>query len=403
MKNFTYRSLDEKENLEAILRRRKRKLNRQQVVSGIILATIIGLVLLYCGRQILYTEYDGYIHLDVNRVRAPYNIYLDSVYVSPGKIIAKGDTLFSYYIMDWRVHDADPDAEPEIHARRRNLVLQHTSAYQQAGVLDVRIAELKKQIATEQHNIQFGLSDNAHKLDLERELLEAEARKKALRSELGVLARMISETTTGNPDARSNRGQLQVYENPGSDQPKEIRRYYISNNDAFIVNVHAPMHMVFFEQEDIITLQHLDLQANNLQVLAYVPIDKAHRMSNNMKAEVIVGDDLSFSAHVVIKGIRAELVPEHLRSYFARQNTALIALLEIDKGQIIPFWGTASGLPVTVRIRNFGFGSDGQEMRQEDMRYEVGRGFLVNDSALAGRADAASGGLAQQTEKQEED
>ena len=100
MKNFTYRSLDEKENLEAILRRRKRKLNRQQVVSGIILATIIGLVLLYCGRQILYTEYDGYIHLDVNRVRAPYNIYLDSVYVSPGKIIAKGDTLFSYYIMD---------------------------------------------------------------------------------------------------------------------------------------------------------------------------------------------------------------------------------------------------------------------------------------------------------------
>ncbi len=125
-------------------------------------------------------------------------------------------------------------------------------------------------------------------------------------------------------------------------------------------------------------------------------------MSNNMKAEVIVGDDLSFSAHVVIKGIRAELVPEHLRSYFARQNTALIALLEIDKGQIIPFWGTASGLPVTVRIRNFGFGSDGQEMRQEDMRYEVGRGFLVNDSALAGRADAASGGLAQQTEKQED-
>lgn len=388
MKSFTYRSLDEKENLEAILRRRKRKLNRQQVISGVILTTIIGLVLLYCGRQILYTEYDGYIHLDVNRVRAPYNIYLDSVYVSPGKIIAKGDTLFSYYVMDWLVHDADPDDEPEIHARRRNLILQYTSAYQQTGVLDVRIAELKKQIAIERHNIQFGLSDNAHKLDLERELLEAEARKKALRNELGVLARMIRETNTGNPGAR-NRGQLQIYENPGSDQSKESRRYYISNNDAFIVNVHAPMHMVFFEQEDIITLQHLDLQANNLQVLAYVPIDKAHRMSNNMKAEVIVGDDLSFSARVVIKGIRAELVPEHLRSYFARQNTALIALLEIDKGQVIPFWSTASGLPVTVRVRNFHFG-DGQEVRKEDMRYEVGRGFLVNDSTPIRREPAAT-------------
>ena len=34
MKNFTYRSIDEKENLEAILRQRKRKLNRQQLIAG---------------------------------------------------------------------------------------------------------------------------------------------------------------------------------------------------------------------------------------------------------------------------------------------------------------------------------------------------------------------------------
>lgn len=47
------------------------------------------MVLLYCGRQIYYTEYDGYMHVDVNRVRAPYNIYLDSIYVSPGKSSTK--------------------------------------------------------------------------------------------------------------------------------------------------------------------------------------------------------------------------------------------------------------------------------------------------------------------------
>lgn len=89
MKNFTYRSIDEKENLEAILRRRRRKLNWQQMISGFILATIVIMVLLYCGRQIYYTEYDGYMHVDVNRVRAPYNIYLDSIYVSPGKSSTK--------------------------------------------------------------------------------------------------------------------------------------------------------------------------------------------------------------------------------------------------------------------------------------------------------------------------
>lgn len=179
MKNFTYRSIDEKENLEAILRRRRRKLNRQQMISGFILATIVIIVLLYCGRKIYYTEFDGYIHLDVNYIRAPYNIYLDNIYVSQGEIVHKGDTLFSYFIMDWLVKTANPNDEPEIRARHRNLTLQYTSTSQQISVLDVRIAELKKQIVTEGHNIQFGLSDNAHKLDLERELLEAEAQKKA--------------------------------------------------------------------------------------------------------------------------------------------------------------------------------------------------------------------------------
>lgn len=379
MKNFTYRSIDEKENLEAILRRRRRKLNWQQMISGFILATIVIMVLLYCGRQIYYTEYDGYMHVDVNRVRAPYNIYLDSIYVSPGKIINKGDTLFSYYIMDWLVMDANPNDEPEIRARRRSLTLQYTSTSQQIGVLDVRIAELKKQIATESHNIRFGLSNNAHKLDLERELLEAEAQQKALRNEQEVLGGMMRETDFSNPTSTRNKGQLQIYENPSSNLSRVNRRYYISNKNAFVVNVHTPIHMVFFEKEDIISLQHLDLQANNLQVLAYIPIDKAHRINNNMSAEVIINDELSFSAHVVIKGVRSELIPEHLRSFFAKQNTALIAILEIDEGQIIPFWSATSGLPVKIRIKNIRFGDD-RTIRDDEMQYEVGRGFMVNTS-----------------------
>lgn len=375
MKNFTYRSIDEKENLEAILRRRRRKLNWQQIILSGILATIVIVVLLYCGRQIYYTEYDGYMHIDVNRVRAPYNIYLDSIYVFPGKIINKGDTLFSYYIMDWLVLDANPNNEPEIHARRRSLTLQHTSTSQQMDVLDVRIAELEKQIATESHNIQFGLSDNAHKLDLERELLEAKARKKALRNELGVLGSMMRETDFGNSAGTQNKGQLQIYENPGSNLSKGNRRYYISNKNALIVNVHTPMHMVFFEKEDIISMQQIDLHANNLQVIAYIPIDKSHKINNNMKAEVIINNELHFNAHVVIKGVRSELIPEHLRSFFAKQNTALIAILEIDEGQIIPFWSATSGLPVKIRIKNIQFGED-QALQGDDMQYEVGRGLI---------------------------
>ena len=49
MKNFTYRSLDEKENIEEILKRRRRKVNRQQIVSILIFLAILGSVALYVG------------------------------------------------------------------------------------------------------------------------------------------------------------------------------------------------------------------------------------------------------------------------------------------------------------------------------------------------------------------
>lgn len=55
MKNFTYRSIDEKENLEAILRQRKRKLNRQQLIAGGHLnRDCHPVILVYRSRNLLY-------------------------------------------------------------------------------------------------------------------------------------------------------------------------------------------------------------------------------------------------------------------------------------------------------------------------------------------------------------
>lgn len=41
MRNFTYRSLDEKDNIEAVLRQRKKKVNRQQIIAGIIIFMVL--------------------------------------------------------------------------------------------------------------------------------------------------------------------------------------------------------------------------------------------------------------------------------------------------------------------------------------------------------------------------
>lgn len=89
MRNFTYRSEEEKENIEEILRQRKKKLNRQQLIAGAILGVILVILGLYMARQVYYTEFDGFIHVDANQVRTPFDIFLDSIYVETGDVIVR--------------------------------------------------------------------------------------------------------------------------------------------------------------------------------------------------------------------------------------------------------------------------------------------------------------------------
>ena len=121
------------------------------------------------------------MHVDANKVRTPFDIYLDSVYVHTGDFVEPGDTLYSYYMLDMLVDNANPNEEPAMIAVGRNYTLQHTIAVQEIEVMKVRIEELRKQILAEDHNISFGLSDNSHKLDLQRQLREAEAKPEPCR------------------------------------------------------------------------------------------------------------------------------------------------------------------------------------------------------------------------------
>lgn len=388
MKNFTYRSLDEKDNIEAVLRQRKKKINRQQIIAAVIIFIICGVAALYVIDKTFYTEYDGYMHIDMNKVRAPYDIYLDSVYVKPGDVVHVGDTLYSYYVLDWLVLEVNPNDEPSILSAGRNLKLQYSDVLQKISVLQVRIAELKKQIALEGHNISFGLTDNSHKFDLERELNEAQAQLRALRAQLATIARLLHEAEFGSRGPnRSRKGGSQIYENPYSRSEAYDIRYNISNKDGFITNVQAPIGMIFFEKEEIIDMQHLDLKDNNLQVVAYVPIDKTSKIKDNMTATVYVNDELSFDAHVIMTGVRSEDVPENLRSYFSRANKALIAILSIDEGQIIPFWSATAGLPVKVKTRNL-LPWEEEPVAHRVMQYEVGKGLILKgyDSRSGGEA-----------------
>ncbi len=386
MKNFTYRSLDEKENIEEILRHRRRKVNRQQIGSMVILIAILVSLGLYIGHHVYYTELDGYVHVDTNKVRTPFDIYLDSVYVKTGDLVTPGDTLYSYYMLDLLVENANPDEEPPMVAVNRNYKLQYETGRQQIEVLKVRIAELKKQIATEDHNISLGLSSNSHKLDLQRELNETEARLKALMAELATLQQTREETKVvfeRNRIPNDNGLIPQIYDDARAASMRRAVSYRLASDSSIITDVKAPTRMIFFKQEEIMSKQHLNLEANNLKVVAYVPIDKMSKINNNSRAEVVVNKDVSFKAAVTVLGTRTEMIPENLRSYFSKKNTAVIAILHLDKNQTVPLWALASGMPVSVRIKNYSWFSKEEEKPQSDkpdyLWFTTGQGMRVTE------------------------
>ena len=399
MKNFTYRSFEEKENIEEILKRRKRKINRQQIISVVILIALLASVFLYIGHHIYYTQLDGYVSVDTNRVRTPFDIYLDSVYVKTGDLVTPGDTLYSYYMLDMLVDNANPDEEPPMVAISRNYKLQYESMRQQIEVLKVRIEELKKQIAREAHDISLGLSSNSHKLDLERELRETEARLAALNGELDALQQTREETKVVFDRRRASAdGSMvpQIYDDARSASMRRAVSYRLASDSALITDVKAPVHMIFFKEEEILSKQHLNLEANNLKIVAYVPVDKMSKVTNNSRAEVVVNNDVSFMASVSVLGTRTEMIPENLRSYFSKKNTAVIAILTIDKGQTVPLWALASGMPVQVRIKNYSvFGKEDEPDKAgkpDYMWFTTGLGVKVEtkDGQLLPMADSVA-------------
>lgn len=129
--------------------------------------------------------------------------------------------------------------------------------------------------------------------------------------------------------------------------------------------------------------QHLNLEANNLKVVAYVPVDKMSKINNNSRAEVVVNKDVSFKAAVTVLGTRTEMIPENLRSYFSKKNTAVIAILHLDKNQTVPLWALASGMPVSVRIKNYSWFSKEEEKPQSDkpdyLWFTTGQGMRVTE------------------------
>ena len=355
MKNFSFTSYEPNNDIENILKQRKKTIAKQQLIFSLIFISILAVIVLWVVDRIIYTEFDGYLNTDMNVVRSPDDLYILENYQKVGDFIAPGDTLVSYvYAKNFFDHETSTE-EPAVIAQNRNMTVQYGLAKQDLAVTRVRIKELKRQLATTDHNIRFGLSDNQNKMKIEQELAEAESLYKAQKRKLAVLYDAMNQTNEAVKKLyNEDYGFLYVQDMRNIELMKSLNliRYSIAVDSGIVTKVHTPGLTLTLRGEPIMTTQSFNLEHNNLSVVAYVMPDQMKHINRNTQAEVIVNNDISFTASVLMLGTRTEELPSHLRSTLSQHHTAVIVVLGPDHDQVIPFWCLVKNIPVKIRINN---------------------------------------------------
>ncbi len=356
MKNFSFTSHDQNNDIENILKQRKKTIAKQQLTFSLIFIFILMIIVLWAVNRIVYTEFDGYLNTDMNVLRSPEDLFVLENYQKVGDIIVPGDTLVSYvYAENFFSHETSTE-EPAIIAQNRNLTVQYGLAKQDLSVTRVRIKELKRQLATTDHNIRFGLSDNQNKMKIEQELAEAKSLYNAQKRKLAVLQDALTQTDDAVRKLyNENYGFLHVQDMRNIELMKKLNliRYSIAIDSGIVTKVHTPGLTLSLRGEPIMTTQSFNLEHNNLSVVAYVMPEDMKHINRNTQAEVIVNNDISFTASVLMLGTRTEELPTQLRSTLSQNHTAVIVVLGPDPNQIIPFWCLVKNIPVKIRINNF--------------------------------------------------
>jgi hypothetical protein len=378
MRNFQFNEGQalEDQRIETVIKQRKKKLRTQQTIFFVLLLFILAGFSYYVFNKVAYTDFDGYVQTDYRHFRAKDDINLYKMYKKVGDIVVPGDTLYSYMFLDNILASYRLYNEPQVVTGNRNIRLQTGLSAQDADVLRVKIAELRKQIAVEDHNIQFGLTDNSHKLDLQRQLAETEAQ---LRSELGKLSvyHSIGRETAA---ALRNSGASYKYNREDIDKAMEIEEgsvhYVLAPDTAVITQVFFHGNEPVFRSETIIRAQSMNLRSNSMKVVAYVPTEAMRKLNNHTKADIIVNRDVHFSAHVKLLGARTEELPEELRNSLSHIYTTVMVVFEPDSGQVLPFWAAVDRVPVVVRINNY----DAENKNNKDDVWYINSVGLTEDS-----------------------
>lgn len=353
MRDFSYSTHEQQNEIEYILKKRKQKLAKQQVVFFLILIAIFGSIVYYFLHKSLFTELDGYVKVDAKVSRPLTDIFIVDISVKIGQTVYPGDTLYSFLHTAQFVERTNLNKEIPIVQEKRQMELMLQKALREKELLVVIIKELKKQISIEEHDIRFGLSDNSSKMNLERELAENEERLAGEEDNIRTIGRYLSDINSfQKQSAIKGIEQTGFIRKVGKELLKPLLHYAVVEDTAVVTNIAVPNRTYVLRGEEILHTQSLNLRANNLYVKIYVPMDEVDKCKPNTPVTIIVNDDVRFHGHINSQGTRAEELPPYLRSNFHREAFVNISVAVIDPDQMIPFWALSNNIPVKVRINN---------------------------------------------------
>lgn len=351
MNEFQYDSTPQEQAMADLLKSQSHRLARQQIIFALIFLLIIVLAAYYIVTRMIWAIYDGYVTLDENHICAVDDIYILKVNKEVGEIVHKGDTLYSYVLLGNIVNQYDPNIIPSAVKETHDMEVQAKLAREEIPVLRTRLAELKKQKASESSDIYYGLTNNTKRNQLDAEIAEVEEEIRKQMNKVTIYSQ--AKNTTYNFMSRRGAGMAGAdmpYSSNSSIYNHALIHYCCAPADAYVTKVNVSDKTLVFKSDEVLTIQHTDYAACHLGIITYVPSEKIKYMESPDDADVIVNNDLVLKAKLQMVGLRVEEIPKHLQSNFSHDANAVVAVFTFKPNQRVPAWVMSNKLPVRIRV-----------------------------------------------------
>lgn len=351
MNEFQYDSTPQEQAMADLLKSQSHRLARQQIIFALIFLLIIVLAAYYIVTRMIWAIYDGYVTLDENHICAVDDIYILKVNKEVGEIVHKGDTLYSYVLLGNIVNQYDPNIIPSAVKETHDMEVQAKLAREEIPVLRTRLAELKKQKASESSDIYYGLTNNTKRNQLDAEIAEVEEEIRKQMNKVTIYSQ--AKNTTYNFMSRRGAGMAGAdmpYSSNSSIYNHALIHYCCAPADAYVIKVNVNDKTLVFKSDEVLTIQHTDYAACHLGIITYVPSEKIKYMESPDDADVIVNKDLVLKAKLQMVGLRVEEIPKHLQSNFSHDANAVVAVFTFKPNQRVPAWVMSNKLPVRIRV-----------------------------------------------------